>query len=207
MSNFSKRALRWAAPVALVGALGLAACGNGDDTEAVRVAAPSAAGVGSDQHLVNRAEELARASAVAGSDQHLNNKAAELAEEQRAFRAASVGSDQHLNNMAADVAGQRANRAASARLTGQAEQLQRAQAARLAAQAEQYERSAHLEGQAKTFERMDVPTNSDANLPDAFVAGNRAAQAALADGYVEQLQNRADSNRQILPGWHHVPNQ
>jgi hypothetical protein len=192
MSYFSKRALRWAAPVALVGALGLAACGNGDDTEAVRVAAPSVAGLGSDQHLANKAEELARASAVAGSDQHLNNRAAELAREQRAYQAASVGSDQHLNNKAAELAGQRANRAASARLTGQAEQLQRAQAARLAAQAEQYERSAHLEGQAKTFERMDVPTNSDANLPDAFVAGNRAAQAALADGYVAQLQDRAD---------------
>jgi hypothetical protein len=207
MSNFSKRALRWAAPVALVGALGLAACGNGDDTEAVRVAAPSAAGLGSDQHLANRAEELARVSAVAGSDQHLSNKAAELAQEQRAFRAASVGSDQHLNNKAAELASQRANRAASARLTGQAEQLQRAQVARLVAQAEQYERSAQLEGQAKTYSGTDVPTNSDANLPDAFVAGNRAAQAALADGYVGLQQDRADSHRQILPGWHHVPTQ
>jgi hypothetical protein len=175
MSYFSKRALRWAAPVALVGALGLAACGDSDDTEAVRVAAPSAAGLGSDQHLANRA--------------------AELAEEERAYRAASVGSDQHLNNKAAELAAERANQAASARLTGQAEQLQRAQAARLAAQAEQYERSAHLEGQAKTYRGTDVPTNSDANLPDAFVAGNRAAQAALADGYVEQLQDRADDNR------------
>jgi hypothetical protein len=182
MSYFSKRALRWAAPVALVGALGLAACGDSDDTEAVRVAAPSAAGLGSDQHLANQAEKLARASASVGSDQHLNNQAAELAQEQRAFRAASVGSDQHLNNQAAEIASQRANWAASARLTGQAEQLQRAQAARLAAQAEQYERSAHLEGQAKTFEGTDVPTNSDANLPNAFEAGNRAAQAALADG-------------------------
>jgi hypothetical protein len=196
MSNFSKRALRWAAPVVLVGALGLAACGNGDDTEAVRVAAPSVAGLGSDQHLANKAEELARASAVAGSDQHLANKAAELAQEQRAFRAASVGSDQHLNNKAAELAGQRANRAASARLTGQAEQLQRAQAARLAAQAEQYERSAHLEGQAKTYSGTDVPTNSDANLPNPFEAGNRAAQAALADGYVEQLQDQANDNRE-----------
>jgi hypothetical protein len=61
MSYFSKRALRWAAPVALVGALGLAACGNGDDTEAVRVAAPSGAGLGSDQHLNNSADEIARA--------------------------------------------------------------------------------------------------------------------------------------------------
>jgi hypothetical protein len=89
MSYFSKRALRWAAPVALVGALGLAACGDNDDTEAVRVAAPSVAGLGSDQHLANQAEELARASASAGSDQHFNNRAAELANQQRAYQAAS----------------------------------------------------------------------------------------------------------------------
>jgi hypothetical protein len=119
MSYFSKRALRWAAPVALVGALGLAACGNSDDTEAVRVAAPSVAGLGSDQHLVNQAEELARASAGAGSDQHLNNQAAELARQQRSYQAAS------------------------ARLTAQAEQYERSveagnRAAQMA-QAESYE--------------------------------------------------------------------
>src|ERR671912_663846 len=107
MSYFSKRALRWAAPVALVGALGLAACGNSDDTEAVRVAAPSAV----------------------GSDQHLNNKAAEIAS-QRANRAASdrlAGQAEQIQR--AEVASQRANRAASDRLTGQAEQIQRAEAA------------------------------------------------------------------------------
>ncbi len=188
MSYFSNRALRWAAPVALVGALGLAACGNGDDTEPIRVAAPSVAGVGSDQHLTNKAEELAA--------------------EQRAFRAASAsaGSDQHLNNKAAEIASQRANRAWSARMTGQAEQIRRAEAARIAVQAEQFERSAHLEGQANTY-GTDVPTNSDADLPNAFEAGNRAAQAAQAEAYVDQLQDRADSNRQILPGWHHVPSQ
>ena len=208
MSYFSKRALRWAAPVALVGALGLAACGNGDDTEPIRVAAPSAAGVGSDQHLNNRAEELARASASAGSDQHLNNKAVELATEQRAARAASssAGSDQHLNNKAAEIASQRVNKAWSARLTGQAEQIQRAEAARLAVQAEQFERSAHLDGQANTY-GTDVPTNSDANMPNAFEAGNRAALKAQGEAYVQQQQDRADSNRHILPGWHHVPSQ
>jgi hypothetical protein len=84
-----------------VGALGLAACGDNDDTEAVRVAAPSVAGLGSDQHLANQAEELARASASAGSDQHLGNQAAELARQARV------------------------NQAASDRLTAQAEQYQR----------------------------------------------------------------------------------
>jgi hypothetical protein len=228
MSYFTKRALRWAAPVALVGALGLAACGNSDDTEAVRVAAPGIVGVGSDQHLNNKAAEVARASASAGSDQHLNNKAEELAQQERAYRAAtaSAGSDQHLNNQAAEIASQRANRAASARLTGQAEQIQRAQAARAMTQAERFERSAHLEGQTNTYGGTDVPTNSDANLPNVFEAGNRAAQAALADGYVAQLQDRADGNRgaqmaqaeryveqqqdradsntNMLPGSHHV---
>jgi hypothetical protein len=155
MSYFSKRALRWAAPVALVGALGLAACGDSDSTEAVRVAAPSAVGVGSDQHLNNKAEELATASLGAGSDQHLNNKAAE-------------------------IASQRANRAASDRLTGQAEQIQRAEAARLAAQAERYEWSAHLEGQANTYSGIE--------------AGNRTAQMAQAESYVQQLQDRAEGS-------------
>ena len=127
MSYFSKRALRWAAPVALVGALGLAACGDNDDTAAVRVAAPSAVGLGSDQHLNNQAAEIARASASAGSDQHLNNQAEEMAKQEAAYRAAS---------------------------------------ARLTAQAERYERSAQLEGQANTQSSPDVPTNSDANLPN-----------------------------------------
>ena len=223
MSYFSKRALRWAAPVALVGALGLAACGDNDDTAAVRVAAPSAVGLGSDQHLNNQAAEIARASASAGSDQHLNNQAEELAQQERAYRAAtvSVGSDQHLNNQAAEIASQRANRAASARLTGQAEQLQRAQAARLAVQAEQFEWSAHLEGQANTYSGTDVSKVSE--------TGNRAAQMAQVDGYVGQLQDRADGNRDaqmsqaeqyvaqqqyragaqrsILPGSHHVSTQ
>jgi hypothetical protein len=145
MSYFSKRALRWAAPVALVGALGLAACGDGDDTEAVRVAAPSVAGLGSDQHLVNQAEELARASAGAGSDQHLNNQAAELARQQRSYQAAS------------------------ARLTGQAEQYQR-----------------------------------------SVEAGNRAAQMAQAESYVQQQQDRAESGNggagdEFVPGSRHMP--
>jgi hypothetical protein len=41
-------------------------------------------------------------------------------------------------------------------------------------------------------------------------SGNRAAQMAQAEGYVEQLQDRADSNSSgndyddFLPGSHHV---
>jgi hypothetical protein len=181
MSYFSKRALRWAAPVALVGALGLAACGDNDDTEAVRVAAPSVAGLGSDQHLANQAEELARASAVAGSDQHLNNAADEIARAQRA------------------------NEAASARLAGEAE------------------RQAHLDGNAETYgnlvadaaegladEQATVQASANASTakaygdeqrqlntsagPNTAQAGNRAAQQAQANAYVQQRQDRAGSN-------------
>jgi hypothetical protein len=191
MSYFSKRALRWAAPVALVGALGLAACGDNDGTEAVRVAAPSVAGLGSDQHLTNQAEELARASASAGSDQHFNNRAAELANQQRA------------------------NEAASARLAGEAE------------------RQAHLDGNAETYGNLSADTaegfadeqaaaqagantstakayGDEQRQPDTGVgpntaeAGNRAAQQAQADAYVQQQQDRADGStneRYMLPDW------
>jgi nucleotide-binding universal stress UspA family protein len=71
MSNFSKRAVRWAAPVALVGAVGLVACGDGDET--TRTAAPKAAVSGSENrpayvrwtsrfgvHLEIPAEEIAQ---------------------------------------------------------------------------------------------------------------------------------------------------
>jgi hypothetical protein len=168
MSYFSKRALRWAAPVALVGALGLAACGDSDDTASVRVAAPSAAGVvGSDQHLVNQAEELARASVeVAGSDQHLVNQAEELAR-------ASVevaGSDQHLTNLAAELTReQRSNQAASARLTAQAEQYERSvKAGNLAAQMAQAE--AYVQQQQ---DRAEANSGENDGSDDEFVPGSR----------------------------------
>jgi hypothetical protein len=181
MSYFSKRALRWAAPVALVGALGLAACGDNDDTEAVRVAAPSVAGLGSDQHLANKAEELARASASAGSDQHLNNAAAEIARAQRANEAASarlageaerqarlVGNAKTYGNMSADAA------------EGLAEEQAAAQAGANASTAKAY---GDEQRQANT-----------GPWPNTAEGGNRAAQQAQADAYVQQQQDRAESN-------------
>jgi hypothetical protein len=136
MSYFSKRALRWAAPVALVGALGLAACGDNDDTEAVRVAAPSVAGLGSDQHLNNAATEAerqaranaaesARLAALAEQQAHLDGQAklygpqggqasasntAEtgLAEEQSAAQAADIDSGPNPAQ-AGNMAAQQAN--------------------------------------------------------------------------------------------------
>ena len=144
MSYFSKRALRWVAPVALVGALGLAACGNGDDTEAVRVAAPSAAGVGSDQHLANQAQELARASASAsvGSDQRFSNQAAELANQQRAYQAASD------------------------RLTAQAEQYQRSSSVAATNRAAQM-------AQAESYVQQLQDWAESSSYEDEFVPGSR----------------------------------
>jgi hypothetical protein len=172
MSYDSKRALRWAAPVALVGALGLAACGDNDDTEAVRLAAPSVAGLGSDQHLNNAADEMARA--------------------------------------------QRANEAASARLAAEAE------------------RQAHLDGNAETYgnlsagaaeglaeEQAAAQAGANTSTAEAYgdeqrqpntgagsstaAAGNLASLRAQADAYAQQQQDRAESNHQMLPGSHHVP--
>jgi hypothetical protein len=150
MSYFSKRALRWAAPVALVGALGLAACGDNDDTEAVRVAAPSVAGLGSDQHLNNAADEIARA--------------------------------------------QRANEAASDRLT---------------AQAEQYERSSPAAVSNRAAQMAQAESYVDQQVRAASSSGNRAAQMAQADAYVQQQQDRAESGNgyggEFVPGSRHMP--
>jgi hypothetical protein len=177
MSYFSKRALRWAAPVALVGALGLAACGN-DDTEAVRVAAPSVAGLGSDQHLNNQADELAR----------------QRAEQQLLDR--QVGSDQHLNNAADEIArAQRANEAASARLAGLAEQQ-----AHLDGQAELYgpqggQASASNTAETGLADEQSAAQAADIDAgPKTAQAGNMAAQQANAEAYVEQQQDRASEN-------------
>jgi len=53
--------VRWFAPVALVGAVGLVACGgdSSDSDVSARTAAPAAGVVGSDVHLQNQAAEIA----------------------------------------------------------------------------------------------------------------------------------------------------
>jgi hypothetical protein len=109
--------VRWFAPVALVGAVGLVACGgdSSDSDVSARTAAPAAGVVGSDVHLQNQAAEIeaqataehldtqAAAIAASGSDVHLQNQAAEIA-------AQSVsGSDVHLQNQAAELAEQQAH--------------------------------------------------------------------------------------------------
>lgn len=56
MASTKHRAVKWLAPVALVGVVGLAACGD-DDADSARTAGVDAAAVGSDRHLENQAAE------------------------------------------------------------------------------------------------------------------------------------------------------
>ena len=95
---------------------------------------------------------------------------ADAAEEARTeARVASRGSDTHLYNQA-----EQAQRVA------QTEHLERVASARAAAAAEQAELDAKLEGSAKT---------------SGVSSGNRAALAAEAERYVEQLEANAQSTR------------
>ena len=79
----SNKALAWIAPAAMVGALGLAACGDSSDSDvSARTVAPAAGAVGSDVHLYNQAADIAGSETTSGSDVHLANLAAEAAERQ-----------------------------------------------------------------------------------------------------------------------------
>jgi hypothetical protein len=103
------RKLGWLAPLALVVAGGLAACGDEDASE-TRTAESAQASFGSDQHLYNHAAEVAARVAVMGSDVHLHNQAAEIADTQAqptdtgVAASSVVGSDVHLHNQAAEIA-------------------------------------------------------------------------------------------------------
>ncbi len=98
----TNKAVRWFAPLALVGAVGLAACGDSSDSDvSARTVAPSAGLVGSDVHLHNQAAEIAARTELSnGSDVHLANQAAEIA----AGETEVSGSDVHLANQAAEIA-------------------------------------------------------------------------------------------------------
>ncbi len=124
MADYRIKTLSWLAPLALVGSVGLAACGDEDASESTRTVSPAALARGSDVHLENQAAEIATvmrgrtadsarrtaeaeayesttaAADAAGSDVHLNNQAAEIAERQDSV----TGSDVHLNNQAAEIA-------------------------------------------------------------------------------------------------------
>jgi hypothetical protein len=206
MSHFSKRALRWAAPVTLVGALGLAACGNSDDAEAVRVAAPSAAGLGSDQHLNNQAEEIARASAGVGSDQHLNNQAAEIASQRaNAFEASNRAVQM---TQAPAYVWQLQDRAVS---SSRDRAVQMTQAP---AYVWQLQDRAVSSSRDRAVEMTQAPAYVW-QLQDRAVSSSRdrAVEMTQAPAYVWQLQDRAVSSSSgndsqgddFLPGSRHVP--
>ena len=104
---------------------------------------------------------------------------------------------------------------------------------RLDPRAEQYERQAHLDGQARTYDRDTgavAPSeagNQSARRGEAehyerqahldgqakthsssSAAGNRAALEAQADAYVDSLQARAEdsgSDDEFVPGSRHMP--
>src|SRR5829696_2573545 len=108
MAKLTIKSLRWLAPVALVGTLGLAACGEEDATVSAESADVGAA-AGSDRHLENMAAEIAERAEVSGSDRHLENMAAEIAEQSGPSEASA--SDSGPNVWAAG------NRAAAERLS------------------------------------------------------------------------------------------
>jgi hypothetical protein len=117
------------------------------------------------------------------------------------------GSDRHLTNAAIEAARQaRANQAATDRLQGQADQAERAETARAVAAAEAAERTAHLEGQARTYEANSASVTrsygDEHRQPVSdLVAGNRAALQAQADAYVQQLQDRAPDTDASVNTW------
>jgi hypothetical protein len=142
----SNKALAWIAPAAMVGALGLAACGDSSDSDvSARTVAPAAGAVGSDVHLYNQAADIE--SKV--SEAHLDNQVAAMA---------AAGSDVHLYNQAADIAGSETTSGSDVHL------------ANLAAEAA--ERQAQLDGNAETY---STPQDSDdtGSTDDEFVPGSR----------------------------------
>ena len=143
--------LGWLAPLALVVAGGLAACGD-EDASDTRTAESAEVSFGSDQHLYNRAAEVAARASVMGSDVHLYNQAAEVT-----ASASVMGSDVHLNNQAAEIADTQAQRAdagiAASSVVGS---------------------DVHLHNQA-----AEIADTQDTDAgPNVWEAGNRAVEAS-----------------------------
>jgi hypothetical protein len=107
MSKLTIRSLRWLAPVALAGTLGLAACGGDEDAAVSAATAERSREYGSDRHLENMSAEIADRAAERsreyGSDRHLENMSAEIAD-RAAERPREFGSDRHLEIMSAEIA-------------------------------------------------------------------------------------------------------
>jgi hypothetical protein len=184
MSYFSKRALRWTAPVALVGALGLAACGGNDSDEAISInAGPVAHASGLDNHLDIRAKQLARERA----EQQLLDRQAGSNEADAAQRAAEAASVR---------AAEQAER--SAHLEGQANTYSGTDVPKVSATGNR----AALKAQASSYvdqlqDRAESSCSGQlVSVADAY-HGVGVVRCVVADG--------SSSERSMLPGSHHVP--
>ena len=173
MSYFSKRALRWAAPIALVGAVGLAACGDGDEaTVQTRApAAPSAVDVaGSDQHLSNLAGQVREARINAAASARLQGQAEAHQRVELAQAAAAPGSVELADQQSAYEAGSRPNVSAAYRAA------QRAAADRYVDQ-----QQARAAASAKAYgDEHRQPTVSNEATSPSSVNPVEAADAAIA---------------------------
>jgi hypothetical protein len=145
-------------------------------------------------------------------------------------RVVSRGSDTHLYNQADAIAERSAGRGSDTRLYNQAEELAKVFAERSASagrgsdthlynQAEQLERNAKLDGSAKTYgvssgNRAALAADAERYVEqleaNATSQSNRAALAAEAERYVEQLEANAQSaqdgsSHEFVPGTRHMP--
>src|SRR5215207_8341305 len=131
-------------------------------------------------------------------------------------RVASRGSDTHLYNQAEEIAGRSASvsRGSDTHLYNQAEEI-----AGRSASAQQIERQAKLDGSAKTYgvssgNRAALAAEAERYVEqleaNATSQSNRAALAAEAERYVEQLEANAESTQlsssaEFVPGTRHMP--
>lgn len=148
MADYKTKTLSWMASLALVGTVGLAACGDEDASESTRSAsAPSLAPTGFDVYLTDPANEFTNVERGRQADSARLEAAAEAYVNPRAASAPS-GFDVYLADTAHDSAG----------LAAQTDQA-----------TEAYERQAKLDNAARTFTSIDEPEPTD----DEFVPGTR----------------------------------
>jgi hypothetical protein len=100
MAKIRTRTLRWVAPLAIAGVVGLAACGDEDATRSTAGAEVGVLTPGSDQHLENMANEIGAIRSQQAASARLT---AEAEAHKAATIAAAAGSDQHLENQAAAI--------------------------------------------------------------------------------------------------------
>ena len=116
-------------------------------------------------------------------------------------RVVSRGSDTHLYNQAEAIAERSLSRGSDTHLFNQADQAERV------AQAEHLDRVASARAAAAA--ELDAKLEGSAKTAGVS-SGNRAALAAQAERYVEQLEANAEStqdssSQEFVPGTRHMP--